>query len=284
MLQLFIKYLSNLGYRAAAAINAFIDSKGQANGLAPLDADGKIPINFLNPIALTDVAVVEDETAQLALTAQEGDVCVRTDESKSYIHNGGTSGTMTDWTELKSPTGVALVTSVDGRTGAVSLADIYAAAGHNHNLANLTEKSYNSLTDKPTLGTMAAEAAANYVKKDGSVAFTGVIAGLQFYNPTVDNGASGASKTIDFNAGTYQKITIDQNTTLSFSNNAAGKKLILDILWNGNYTLTWPATVRWEAGTEPTWTKASGKVDVVAFLDNGTHQRGQVYGKNYANT
>lgn len=56
----------------------------------------------------------------------------------------------------------------------------YSAIGHNHNLADLAEKSYNSLTDKPTLGDAAAKnvgtgagdvAAGNHTHPGGSEAF-----------------------------------------------------------------------------------------------------------------
>lgn len=71
-------------------------------------------------IALTDVNVVADETAQLALTVQEeGDVAIRLDENTSYVHNGGTAGTMADWSELLTPASPNLtgdVTSVGSAT------------------------------------------------------------------------------------------------------------------------------------------------------------------------
>lgn len=92
---------------------------GQANGLATLDAGSKVPSAQLPLLALTDVWVVASEAAQLALTAEEGDVAIRTDQNKSYVHNGGTAGTMADWSELLTPTDTVL--SVNGETGAVIL-------------------------------------------------------------------------------------------------------------------------------------------------------------------
>ena len=70
-------------------------------------------------LALTTVQTAANQTAHLALTAQEGDVVVRSDENKSYVHNGGTAGTMADYTLLLTPTDAVL--SVDGNTGAVTL-------------------------------------------------------------------------------------------------------------------------------------------------------------------
>ncbi|MDI6761044.1 MAG: hypothetical protein QMD05_09475, partial [Candidatus Brocadiaceae bacterium] len=103
------------GYEASALEK--IANKGIANGYAGLDASGKVPSSQLPALALTDVWTVASQAAQLALTAEEGDVAIRTDLNKSYAHNGGTSGTMADWSELLTPTDTVL--SVFGRTGAV---------------------------------------------------------------------------------------------------------------------------------------------------------------------
>jgi len=80
---------------------------------------GTIHITNLPATAITSVQIASSEVNMLALTTQEGDVVVRSDENKTYMHNGGTAGTMADFTELSSPTGG--VTSVDGATGAVVL-------------------------------------------------------------------------------------------------------------------------------------------------------------------
>lgn len=105
------------------------NNKGVANGYAELDASGKVPTAQLPAIALTDVFVVNSQAAQLALTAEEGDVAVRTDLNKSYIHNGGSAGTMADWQELLTPTDAVL--SVNGFTGAVTLTSTNIAEGTN---------------------------------------------------------------------------------------------------------------------------------------------------------
>lgn len=83
---------------------------------------GTLPSSVLPPIAITSVTVVANETEQLALTAQEGDVAVRSDTSLNYIHNGGTAGTMLDWTQLQVPTDTVL--SVNSQTGTVVLTKI----------------------------------------------------------------------------------------------------------------------------------------------------------------
>lgn len=70
-------------------------------------------------IALTTVQTASDQATHLALTTQEGDVVVRSDENKTYVKNSGSAGTMVDFTLLQTPTDS--VTSVNGSTGAVTL-------------------------------------------------------------------------------------------------------------------------------------------------------------------
>ncbi|QVR48634.1 hypothetical protein [Stenotrophomonas phage BUCT609] len=88
---------------------------------------GKVPNSQVPPLAITSTFVVSTQAAQLALVAEEGDVCIRTDLNKTYIKLGTTLGTMLDWQEMLSPT--APVQSVNGRTGVVSLvaSDVGAA-------------------------------------------------------------------------------------------------------------------------------------------------------------
>ena len=78
-----------------------------------------------SPVALTTVQTAANQSAHLALTAQEGDVVVRSDENKTYMHNGGSAGDMNDFTLMATPTDA--VTSVAGNTGVVTNAHIAAA-------------------------------------------------------------------------------------------------------------------------------------------------------------
>jgi len=96
-----------------------LSEKWQANGYAPLGADSKVPVAYLPSITITDTFVESSVGAMLALTAQTGDVCVRTDESKSYILKWTDPSVLANWTILLNPT--SPVQSVNWQTWTVVL-------------------------------------------------------------------------------------------------------------------------------------------------------------------
>lgn len=92
--------------------------RGVAGGLATLDGAGQIPTGQLPAIAITDVFIVASQAEMLALTAEKGDVAVRTDIAHSFILAASPASTLANWVDLGSTAGGA-VPSVFGRTGAV---------------------------------------------------------------------------------------------------------------------------------------------------------------------
>lgn len=105
--------------------------KGAVNGLAELDAAGKIPSAQIPALAINSTTVVADETARFALAGsiQEGDVAIQTDVSKSFILNGTGNGSVAGhWTEILAG---GAVTSVNGQSGSVSLTTSDIAEGTN---------------------------------------------------------------------------------------------------------------------------------------------------------
>ena len=108
-------YLDGVTSAIQTQLNDKIDNseKGAINGVASLDGAGKIPSSQIPPVALSETAVVADNVARDALTVQEGDTANTTDSGKWWIYDGAS------WLELTTP---ANVTSVNGQSGAVSLA------------------------------------------------------------------------------------------------------------------------------------------------------------------
>lgn len=94
------------GQRIWRTINPVDQSeKGNANGVATLDFQGKIPLQQLPAIAITDVHVVKDETEMLSLSAQQGDIAIRTDISKTYILKTAPAFLKDNWAELAAQGG-----------------------------------------------------------------------------------------------------------------------------------------------------------------------------------
>jgi hypothetical protein len=112
--------LSPAGFTAIGTITNYqlSSEKNQTNGYAGLDAAGKLNPAQLPALAITDTFVVANQVAMLALTAEVGDVAVRTDENKSYILRVTGSTVLANWQELLTPTDA--VQSVFGRSGTVT--------------------------------------------------------------------------------------------------------------------------------------------------------------------
>lgn len=150
-------------------LNLVEELQGKDGGPAgPLDS-GKLPDAQLPSIAVSDTFTAANETEQLALTVQKGDVCVRTDENKSYINTTGNNTSMLDWQELLTPTDAVL--SVDGKTGAVDLSDDYEPKdstimkeGENVGLLN-NDQNYQSASDvSSSISTHASDGDAHHDK------------------------------------------------------------------------------------------------------------------------
>ena len=146
------------------AIEASADVTDTTNVVAALTAGNGITIAAdgtiaAGALALTSVNTAANQTAQLALTTEEGDVVIRSDENKTYIHNGGTAGTMADFTLMATPSDA--VTSVAGNTGVVTNAHIAAAVEAASNSNTFTDADHSKLN-------AIAASANNYVHPNHS--------------------------------------------------------------------------------------------------------------------
>lgn len=123
------------GLGTAAALDT-----GTAQGNVPvLGANGKLADSVIPAVAITETFVVDSETEMTGLTAQVGDVAIRTDVNKSFILQTTPATTADNWKELLTPTDSVL--SVNGKTGTVVLsgADIlstFTQASARNNLAS----------------------------------------------------------------------------------------------------------------------------------------------------
>ena len=186
-------------------------------------------------VALTSVRTATSQSAQLALSLQEGDVVVRTDLNESYMHNGGTAGTMADYTLLATPTNAVL--SVVGQTGSISASQIKTAYEAESNTNAFTDAEKTKLSNievnadvTDTTNVVAAlTAGANItIANDGTIASTasggssltiqdeGVTLNtdattLNFVGANVESTGTGSTKTITVTGGSgvlYQVVPL----------------------------------------------------------------------------
>src|SRR5436853_1516434 len=114
--------ISSLG--SAALLNA----DNSANNIPLLNSSGLLATSILPPLSISNVFVVASQSAMLALSAQEGDVAVRTDSNKTYILSTSSPGTLADWKEIIAS---GAVTSVNGLSGTVVLTSSQVSEGTN---------------------------------------------------------------------------------------------------------------------------------------------------------
>jgi hypothetical protein len=109
-------------------------------------------------------------------------------------------------------------------------------------------------------------------------------------NPTVTNyvetpfsANSSTAITLDLTNGTVQIITLTGNCTFTFPTATSGKSFILLLKQDatGSRTVTWPATVKYAGGTNPTITSTASKLDILSYFADGTNWYGVVVAQNY---
>lgn len=136
----------------------------QPDGVATLDAAGKLLADQLPPIALSQyLGNVASEAAMLALTGNVGDWCFRSDAGNVFMLSGQPAASVDNWIQLGAAS--SGVTSVAGLTGAIA-ANALRGALSLDNVANLapaalpisnaTQAALDAKADTSALGTAAA--------------------------------------------------------------------------------------------------------------------------------
>jgi hypothetical protein len=97
-----------------------LSEKNQPSGYVGLNAEGFVDPQYIKSIYVQDYFTVADEAERLALVAVTGDIAYQLDNNQVYIkkNNNTPPTTNADWADI-TPT--ALVSSVNGQTGAVSI-------------------------------------------------------------------------------------------------------------------------------------------------------------------
>lgn len=205
---------------------------------------GKIPQSQIPSIAIVDTFEASSEAAMLALSsAEQGDVCIRSDLNKTFILASGSYGTLANWKELKTPTDAVL--SVNGQTGAVSLTKADVGLGNVDNTSDankpISSAVQTALNQKATttlsnLGVTSINAdlfpSADGARSLGSLSTSwGAIYGGAFYGRTASNlvtfGTQLLSRGATFTNGSadivlQSSVTVSANRYVWFTQNAVG--------------------------------------------------------------
>lgn len=119
---------------ATAAKTALGLAAVATSGSASDITTGTLPTSVMPPIAINETFTAATQAAMLALTAQRGDMAIRTDlGGKFYILTTDSPATLADWKPLVSSSDV---TSVAGRTGAVTLTSADVGLGNVNNTSD----------------------------------------------------------------------------------------------------------------------------------------------------
>lgn len=231
-------------------------------------------------------AVSGTNTTQVATTAFVQQVALnnqlplQTGNTGKYLT---TDGTDASWAivpaEIPTQTGQSgkyLTTDgTDVSWGTVTIpAQVYPSAG----IAVSTGTAWDTSLTAPSgaiVGTTDTQTLTNKTVEAGT--FT------NGYTEEVATANTSTAYTIDLAGGSVQILTLTGNCTFTFPTATAGRSFILILKQDGtgSRTATWPAAVKWPAGTAPTITSTASKADKYIFTADGTNWIGSNAGQNY---
>lgn len=141
---------------------AFLNVGVAANNVPQLDSNGKLQSSTIPDIAIVQyLGSVASQAAMLALVGQQGDWCIRTDLGTTWVITGNNPTQLSSWTQLSYPT--APVTSVAGRTGAVTLSTSDISGISNYLLVTTASSTYLTLTSATNNYLASTTAASTYL-------------------------------------------------------------------------------------------------------------------------
>ena len=194
---------------------------------ASYTSGSKIDPTNLPSISLSNTYTVVSETTQLALSAEQGDIVIRTDETKTYVHNGGSNGTMADYTVLQNP--APNVTSVANKTGVVTLNKSDVGLTNVENTSLSTWSGNTSITSVGTIATGAWNANKIEVDKGGT--------GQTSYtnNQILIGNISGTLETTTLTPGSNISITNNSGTLTIASTHSNSSASSSGLMTSGDY-------------------------------------------------
>ncbi len=182
--------------------------------------------------------------------------------------------------------GVRTITLGGNMTTGGTLTTAAAFTTSGANALTLTTTGATNVT-LPTTGLLVTTATAALVTATNDFNFNILQeAQMKNYSETVSaKGNTGAAVTFDLADGNVFSATVNANTTVTLANPAAsGQCSSASILLTngGAFSITWPASVKWAGGAQPTWTAAGVDVLTLFTVDAGTTWYGLIAGAGFA--
>jgi hypothetical protein len=192
--------ISNADATAALALKLDANKVAAANGVASLDALGKVPTDQIPAVSFSSVKVLGSEAEMLGLgSAVVGSVVIRTDESKNYVLSQPNPAVRANWIQLLTP--AAPVQAVNGKTGTVSITATDLGLGNVENttdankpVSSATQTELDKKVDK-VAGKNLSTNDYTTAEKDKLAAITGITNLATSVSGTlaVANGGTGAT-------------------------------------------------------------------------------------------
>jgi hypothetical protein len=127
--------ISNADATAALALKLDANKVAVVNGVASLDASGKVPTDQIPAISFSSVKVLGAEAEMLALgSAVVGSVVIRTDVNKNYVLAASNPAVLANWIELLTP--APPVQTVNGYSGNISITKADLGLGNVQNTSD----------------------------------------------------------------------------------------------------------------------------------------------------
>lgn len=138
------------------------------------DLTGTVPTSALPPLAINDTFTGASDSDMTSLTAQRGDMCIRSDSGAVYVLADDDATKLANWKQISTP---ATVVSVAGKTGTVTLvkADVGLDQVDNTSDVNkpISNATQTALNTKAVIGTTSGTAADAALVGDTTIDFVG---------------------------------------------------------------------------------------------------------------
>jgi hypothetical protein len=231
------------------------NQKAANNGVASLDANGKIPSAQIPSISFSSGYVVTSQAAMLALSnAVVGSIAIRTDNSKNFVLSAAPASTLANWLELLMP---ASVSSVNGHSESnITLTTTDIAEGINLYFTNSKSRNaisatsplvYSASTGVISMPTATSSSAGYLTSSDWNSfnnkigAFTAQASNTFYAGPTAGTNALPTFRSIVVG----DIPVLNQNTTgnAGTATKLAATKKINGVAFDGSADITISSTI-----------------------------------------